>query len=269
MTYFWERPHCTIAFQEPARLHLLGAQMEQGLRASDAAAEGSDAAQARHGNAGGQLGVLAALVAIFRFGTDSGIQEPLVTLPDVELAQRIVDLSLLLKSRAAGPPASRPDEGGRFSSQGSPFRGASGDYDRGRFAEAFASQPTVAANARAPSQAAAMDGGLAGVVPSAGARADSDEDAAAGEAAASVDSARAGSDAAGSGALLAIPAPPPATMLDMREPDAVSLRDLGDEKAFFQEGFRDGGAQLLQAPAGANLSDKRLLQRVLLQGKDS
>ena len=126
-------------------------------------AGGDDGAgEAQHGAAASQIGVRAALVSIPRLAAEGERPEGLrITVDDVELSTRVVNISLAIKALARAP-----DLGHGASMAASPelqatllHRPTRGDYDSERFADPFATQaPPLEDGGEVPPRADAASG---------------------------------------------------------------------------------------------------------------
>jgi hypothetical protein len=160
--FFETHPHMTIPFTEVARQNLMGAQLEQSLLASDANAIGDSTAEAQHGAAAGQIGIFAGLVRVLRMAATplpvlaagvvpegaaqilpvvpagavpgGAVQIP-ITEEDVELATRVVQVSLMIKKKLREVDGT-PDQPFAPAPDSKPDMPVIGDYDHARFANA-------------------------------------------------------------------------------------------------------------------------------------
>ena len=143
MDYFKDKPHHTIPFEEAARHLLLGCQLEQSLKATDAQSQCDSIGEAQHGQASGQIGIYAALLSVLNWAvlpTEKAPREIRIAQNDVELAEVIVRISLLIKKTAreehhsghvdCGPPVYRTPA----------HRAVQLDVDHGQFALPFNTQ---------------------------------------------------------------------------------------------------------------------------------
>lgn len=263
--FFKDRQYHTIPFKEAAQHILLGCQLEQNLLGDACQKVGDSIGEAQHGQAAGQIGIYAGLLSILRWAaTPAGVapDDIIIEVKDVELAEIIIRVSLLLKKTL------RQEEGAAGTSSAAGLypapanRAVSLDGVAGAFALPYSTQ------ADGPTQ-----------INSEEVRAEDDLMAAAGDAPriaaefAPVDSASEvlGQDAQEAQVPLGAEAATDEVGLSGdRAAKVLQLSDLKAESDFFREGFGPDGAHLLKSTWGDFvIEDRRLMQKLFLTGKSS
>ena len=276
--FFQSKPHHLIPFEPSARELLLGAQLEQSLLASASRGE-EGAGEAQHGAAAGQIGVWAALVRILHLVADDALQdsELRITAEDVELSMRVVQISLHIKALARSLDSADLASTQLAAEMPAPaHRPARGDYDPGRFAQAFLSQPS--APRAAPSQPSAAGVGLA--FRSQSSQRGLPAEAAVGNGAVGVGEENEdfleNDDAADAAVGEGVPVAVSARVGDLPGGLAVAppvvpleISDLKPEAAFFAEGLGPDGSMLLSPGTDGRLlcSDRQFLRQLILTGQ--
>ena len=256
--YFENKPHHVIPFDEAARQHLLGCQLEQSLLVDDSCKVGDTIGEAQHGQAAGQIGIYGALLAILRWAATPSAAAPAeirVAMKDIELAEIIIRVSLAIKKEL------RAEVGGASASQTGLYiapehRALTLDVENAGFANPYSTQTD------GPTQVVA-DGAVAG-----------------GDAR--------GSDQIGvrdhivaSSAATPVGIPPSADdSLGATDDESSSehpggdpiltFEDLPSEEAFYAQGLGNGGAHLCKdAVKPLVIEDRRLMRKLFMQGKSS
>ena len=294
--------------QEAAKLHLLGCQLEQSLLGDDAQRAGDSVGEAQHGQAAGQIGIYSGLLAILCWAAERpplpeapplaepaplpqapppaaapqpanvGLPSIVIKVADVELAEIVIRISLLLKKelrKVDGETIPMGDTGVDQYAM-APNRAVVVNLDGAAFARPYDTQ------ADALTQVAAVEVGLGshfGEGPEEECAEDFQEDRAAEheeEAPADEDDGVSegldGGGRAPGNEVAEGDAGPPAPG-DEAVPDpvvVVQFEDLKPDDQFWADGFGTEGVHLLKQPTEDQplIQDRRLLQKLFQQGKD-
>jgi hypothetical protein len=269
--FFEHKKHYVIPFEEDARHHLLGCQLEQSLLADDCGKEGDSVGEAQHGQASAQIGIYSGLLGLLRWastpiaefccGCCAGRFK--IEMQDVELAEITIRVNLGLKKILRTDGAARSDR--PVSMYSAPaHRALAGDAPSNRFALAYSTQvdaPTQV-DASAPATRAG-DGVTEGVEAADGANVDMPE---------AMEFPMVGEEGGvpdGAGSAVEGEA-------SAREGDDVSrvtvlkLEDLLPEKNFFVEGYGENGDHACKPVVGALvIEDRRFMNKLFCTGKST